>query len=335
MKTLTKTLLTAASLMLGITVVNAATTWNNAGSDTQIFNADNWSNGLPSSTNVGAFAGANGNATWTTTQGLTDYYVNVTAGTISSSGFNARTISGGEWNLDGGSFSHVSSNGQSLGLGGGVQYNIINSASSLTVANGLSVSGSGSELVLNVGEVTVSGTANLNLVSAGTFEVNGGTASIGGNINMSTNFNAGNLVLNGGTLTATNLNYGTNATGKITLGGSTAGTATFANFAGTEASRRIDWLTGSLISLTISDAAGWAETEWNASRMFFNGSSGTTLGLSWADATNSAVGLGGGSYFDFDSATNTLALAVIPEPSTLVLFGIAGLAAMGFLRRRK
>jgi len=88
MKTMAKTVWMFAGLALVAMPVMAQTTWNNSGADTQIFNADNWSNNLPSSTNVGTFAGANGNATWTTTQGLTDYYVNVTAGTISSSGFN-------------------------------------------------------------------------------------------------------------------------------------------------------------------------------------------------------------------------------------------------------
>jgi hypothetical protein len=315
--------LAAFALVAGL--AHAQTIWNNAGADTQIFNADNWNNGLPSSTNVGAFAGANGNATWTTTQGLTDYHVNVTAGTIASSGFNARTISGGVWNLDGGNFSHVTSNGQVIGLGGGVKFTIKHAASELSSGNGINVSGSGTELVLNAGKVSV--TSNLGLVSGGTFEISGGTASVGGNINVSTNFNAGNLVLKGGTLTATDLNYGTNTTGMITAGGSSAGTATFANFAGTEASRRINWLTGSLMSLTITNAADWAQTEWAANRMTFNGQNSAVLG-NWATVSS--------SIFDWNDTTNTLSLAQIPEPGAYALLaGLLGLGVVVLRRRRK
>ena len=59
----------------------------------------------------------------------------------------------------------------------------------------------------------------------------------------------------------------------------------------------------------------WAETLWGDGRLTYDGQDFSTLG-SWAEVSNPAIGLGGGYYWDYDGATNTLAIevAVISDP---------------------
>ena len=88
------------------------------------------------------------------------------------------------------------------------------------------------------------------------------------------------------------------------------------------------------MTLTLTDLNDFAETFWNSGTLLFDGDSSSDLGgLSWADATDSDIGLGGGYYWNYNSGTETLSLAAIPEPTGASLVGLAlgGLA----LRRRR
>jgi hypothetical protein len=339
MKTLTKTLLTAAGLMLGVTVVNAQTTYNGTPAN-DIKDGANWSNGLPSSTNLGTI---NINSDWVTVSSpnsttLTGWHVNLTGGTLGASNTGGRIISGGVWGLSGG---NIGFSNRNLSVNDSAQMTV-NSGSTLTVGGGLNVN-SGSTLTLSGGAISApagsggSGHFNINGTS-GNFTMNSGSVTAGGNFGQSNA--SGNVAngwnFNGGTLTASTLQYRSLAT--MTLGGTTAGSATFTNGYATsnhsDDNIRIDWLSGSLMTLTIG-ATDWAETNWAAGRMtYFDGTNTiNNTNYSWAQVTT--TGFGDGNRFDWSGTNNTLALVVIPEPSTLVLFGIAGLAALGFLRRRK
>ena len=59
--------------------------------------------------------------------------------------------------------------------------------------------------------------------------------------------------------------------------------------------------------LAFTTVSGWAETEWAAGRLTYNGSDYTTLGT-WAVVT-APDGLGAGVWFDYDSGSRTLSLA--------------------------
>jgi hypothetical protein len=58
--------------------------------------------------------------------------------------------------------------------------------------------------------------------------------------------------------------------------------------------------------MTITGNDEWAEAEWNAGRLTYNGADYTTLGA-WSVVTNTD-GLETGVRFDYDSATETLSL---------------------------
>lgn len=326
----------AAVSMAVATSIYAQTTWTNADASSDITVVGNWSSGLPSAINAGTYNGATvGNGQlMSANPTLTNWNLNLVGGTLEVTGFNARTISGGSFSLNGGSIiSDQSNNGLFIRSGALVTINNASSSLAHTTANqGLTIQNAGTSVVLNQGSISTVGTGGLGVVSDSNLTVNGGSVSIGGNLTVSNNFGGGTVILNGGSFNATNMSFGSSTSGRLTLGGSTAGSATFSGFDGTDTSRRINWLENSLMTLTIG-TAGWAETEWTANRMFFNGDSSANLGnLSWADATDSSIGLGGGYYFDWNSGTNTLALA-IPEPSSSSLLALGIIALAGYRRR--
>jgi hypothetical protein len=107
---------------------------------------------------------------------------------------------------------------------------------------------------------------------------------------------------------------------RMILSGSDAGTATAAAISFSDTST-LDFKPGTRIEMTVSSPATWAENAWNNNDLLYNGQSKSNLvNLSWADATNSAAGLGDGAYFVF-STNNTLSLVspedFFPTPSGL------------------
>ena len=76
-------------------------------------------------------------------------------------------------------------------------------------------------------------------------------------------------------------------------------------------------------------AAQWAEGLWENNQITYGGADSSTLG-DWSTVTT--TGLGNGNLFTFDG--NTLAVAAIPEPSTLALVSLA-FTSIFYFRRRK
>jgi len=314
--------------------------------DSYIENALNWDNGAPSAVNPGMIS-INAKVGLGT---ITDWVVTQTAGSITQGSYPnlSLSMSGGSWTMNGGSFSqraHTYSAGAVFTLNNG----------SITTVNNSVITVDASQMIVNGGTVTAD--RGVRTVGGGNFTMNGGTVNSDTADAFGPSGFAGNgtMNLNGGTLTAGRITF-QSSSDSATLGGSTSGTASFINWGNNDSSDRqndnnieINFLQGSQMTLamgsgtralvlgSVEQTDAWAEALWNTNQLLFNGVSSTGLGgLTWSDATNSSVGLGNGEYFSFTpegSFGGSLSLAVIPEPSTLALVGIALLSALALKRR--
>ncbi len=336
--------------------VMAQTTFDDGdATDSYIENALNWDNGAPSAGNPGTISiDANvGSGT------MTDFVVTQTAGNITAGSFpnTSLVMSGGSWTMNGGSFnqrSHSYTNGAIFTINNGTITTVNNSR--------ISADGSGSQFIVNGGTVTAD--RAIRLTNGGNFTMNGGVVNsdVGDAMFFDGAGPSGSVNLNGGTLTGGRLAFQNSTTNSLTLGVNTAGSASFTdwgtgNGAGNNGDRQddrqinLDFLTGTDMTLSLSatareldlddDTVGdagthWAQALWENDQLLYNSQDFTTLGVSWADATNSSVGFGS-EYFDFSSLGSfggSLGLAAVPEPSTLALLA-GGLLALFALRRRK
>jgi hypothetical protein len=225
--------------------------------------------------------------------------MNVTGGTITRTGSNTVVFSGASViNLQGGDLTT-----RGFTLKDTTAFTIDSASSSLSV--------------------TLDSSGDLRVEDSSTFVINAGTLEVDDEFAL---VGTGGATFNGGTTTITD---GFRFNSGITLGGSTAGSISAGRvISGTQP---INWLSGSQMSLTINDRT-W-ETEWNAGRLRYNGLTNSTInggsGATWADVTT-AGGLDGN--YSFQLTGNSLSLAYIPEPSSFLLLGLAGL---GVIRRRR
>ena len=338
------------AILVGLAVhAPAATSLTTSG---LIKTAGNWNNGLPSPSNPGTIAiggtidvGTSANAL------VTGFDITInTNGSLTTTGFgNNPTFDSSNININGGAINFNTGNFRGLTL----QNNSVLTMSSGSVATGsnggLLVTG-GSTFTVNGGSVTTNAAARgMQVGGGGTITINSGTVTNltggSGTFGRGNNVNGNNVInLNGGTTTANLLTFGASSatiSTTVNLGGTTAGSFTAANFNGTDAAseRRINWISGSLMTMTISGADEWAAAEWTANRLFFNGQSADDLvagagSLSWADASNPLVGLGGGYYWNYNSGTETLSLLnAVPEPAGASLLSLG--LAVAVLRRRR
>ncbi len=335
--------LAAGLLTVPSIVASAATIYDGAG---PIDNSGNWNNGIPSTVgNPGTvnFAGDAGNGSLRNGT----YFITQSAGTLYTS-FGGIGLSAGNWVLDGGS---VLAQNNDLTLSSSQTFTQ-NSGTVQAGADDFFVT-SGASYVLNNGTLTVGDDASF---TGGSITINGGTFTsdvfnsnvgsftiTGGTLNVNTLGNTSGsqdggftMNFNGGATTVTGSFglFGDTTPNAVVFGGNQTGSLTAAGLVGT-VNGTMDWLPGSLMAMTITGNTTWAETEWTADRMFFDGDSGSDLGLTWADVINPSVGFnsGGGTYFDWDGGTNTLALVTVPEPASLAAVGLFGLLGLGRLRR--
>lgn len=345
-----KLFLTTA-IVASVSVASAQTLYQGVGtgSDLDIDLVGNWNNGLPtSSVNVGTI---NTDSTVDASAGnftYTDYFLNLTGGTMSQFNVgNSPVFRDGNFTVNGGIYGTSGGRGFS---NSGVNIATINSGS----INGGSLGDSriGASLLVAGGTFQQHGTdRGIQLTRSATLTVSAGilvmdtTGSATGTFGVNqSSIGSNSINLNGGTTTANLLAFGNGGslrlTLRLTLGGTAVGSATAVNFQTlsdneTAASRKIDWLTGTKMTLAISGADEWAAAEWTANRLFYNGQSSADLGnLSWADATNSSIGVGSGNYFLYNSTSETLSLALIPEPSVVALIAV-GLTVVLMSRRRR
>ena len=319
---------------IGTAYLPAQTTWTGA-TNSALNNAGNWDNGLPASAgNAGTIPAGAGSITHSFN--LNGYFVTQNGGTLTSS--VAFSPSNGSWTLnDGGSLTpgvttslqNVDDGHQDLIMNGGTfgatQLNVsstgTNRSASFTMSGGTAtLSGrldinAGGSVTINGGSLTAASN-RMNDVST-TLTINGGVIDLGTEFGRS-----GSIFMNGGATTADSLS--TYAGFSMTFGGTTAGSLTVDALGGSfmPPNRNFNWLPGSQMSFTVVTGADWAETEWNAGRMFYNGDDDDVLG-DWATVN--------GTIFAWDGGTNTLSL--VPEPSSSALLGMAG--GLVLLRRRR
>jgi hypothetical protein len=346
LKLMNKILFTLIAAIAAATISSSAlaqiTNWTNTTSG-PLSTGSNWDNGVPTGGKDGIISSAAG--TITATFGFAGYNVTQSGGTVEST--NILRLSSGSWTVNNGgaistsnilALQDIEDGHQNLTLAGGsisrstltvgtsdVRTATFNMTSGSLTLNSIGLAGAGSSINIS------GGTANIN-------NFNARATVSGGNITATDLQGSANILFNGGTFTTTTITTSTANFG-LTFGGSSAGSLTAGSFSTTPfhlANRSIDWISGSLMEITITNVTDWAQTEWTANRMFFNGDSGLDLGLTWAQVIDPTVGFnsGGGTYFDWNGTTNTLALVTIPEPSTWALITI-GLTAMIVFRRRR
>lgn len=134
------------------------------------------------------------------------------------------------------------------------------------------------------------------------------------------------VTINGGSLaTTTQLDLNSAGTRITMLGGGSVSSNTLTG------GGYVDWISSSTATMTVATeivgGTEWAQTMYETGRLRYDGDDNTTLGLSWTQVTS-----GGTQIWDYNAGTDTLAL--IPEPSSIALIGIAGITLMIWRRRR-
>lgn len=276
-------------------------------------NAANWSVGLPTDAGNPGTITVNGTVPTDKSTSWT-FYMTQTAGTISHSG------AGQDFNLVGGSFTQE---GGTWGTSSGRGFNIA-SSNKTTIISGAVIGGgnahsyfkSGASMTVNGGKFEHFGARSVNIADGAKLIVNGGTVKIGNGdfVNGTVGTTSGGiLIFNGGTTTANRFNFA--RVSAVTFGGASAGSVTV----GVSTNATLDWLTGTQMSLSLTNAPGvWAETEWDANRLRYNGQTKTILGKTWAEVT-APGGLGPKTYFNFTGTTLSLVTITYP-PGTLIRF---------------
>ena len=339
MKKIFKTSIAFISLMFAANISMAQNDWTGAaaGND-NITDGGNWQSGVPdSSGNLGEIETG---ATVELNSDLNGYFVQQNDGSVSESTTTNRRFTDGSWSMSGGTFTMDSNlelrGSQTFTLSDGtVNLNsgrfdpagtVVTITGGSLTANNMFTGGGSSQITISGGTHLFTVTPNASAVrlrgSGNELTISGGTVTLNSEFRTE-----GTFFMNGGDFSTTSFNV--DAGSQWVMGGSTAGTIDAGEFRElTEDNVDLNWLSGSLIEMTVGegDISGenWAQYLWNSDRMKFNGQTSTDLGQNWSQVE--------GSIFTFDPGTETLAL--IPEPSSIALLGLAGLAVY-FFRRRK
>ncbi|MCB1130346.1 MAG: DNRLRE domain-containing protein [Verrucomicrobiae bacterium] len=268
----------------------------------------NWDAGLP----VGKWGRINVDATFDSSVPLDGWSVLHTGGSLIQSGLSTlRLDTGTTWITEGPSAT-TSTSFRGFTVAGGSSFTLRSGTIHTASGRDWSVTGAGSTMTVDGGTINLG--RSLLLSSGGTLVVNGGVIHGNpgsGDIGVRSFGGSGTLHFNGGTTTINKIDLaGANTT--FHFGGSVSGSLTATAFAGAFGSNAtINFLPGSRMSLTVSGEDEWAATKWAAADLTYNGQGVATLGP-WA-AVTAPDGLGPGVRFEYDSATETLALIGDPD----------------------
>jgi hypothetical protein len=265
----------------------------------------NWDAGLP----VAKWGQVNVDATVDSSVTLNAWSVLHTGGSLIQSGLSALKLDSGTAWITEGPGATTSTGFRGFTVAGGSSFTlrkgIINTAS----GRDWSITGAGSVMKVEGGSINLG--RNFLLSSSGSLTVNAGVINGNpgsGDLGVRSIASGATLQFNGGTTTVHRIDLaGSNST--LNFGGSATGSLTATAFVGTFGSNSvINFLPGSRMSLRISGEDEWAATKWAAADLTYNGQGVASLG-SWA-AVTAPNGLGPGVSFEYDSATETLRLAV-------------------------
>ncbi len=315
-------------------LVSAATVFDNGNATNLVSDPDNWDNGLP----VGQQGTININATANSTLELVGYDVIQTGGVFSHTGINAVTLNGTTtWEINGASAS-TNTSFRGFNVRGGSSFTVEAGTVNTTAGRDWAIIDAGSSITINGGTVNFGRSVLVQGTAGALFTMNGGSAT-GTDIIGGPNFadNSKTLNFNGGTTTFGTLDVRGDNT-FFNLGGSSAGSLTATALTGGTfgANSSFNWLPGTQMTMRLSTVDEWAATYWGSNRLLFNGQSSAALGgRSWADASNPSIGLGGGSYWSYNSSTETLSVIAVPEPASLAAVGIVSLYVLARVRRRR
>lgn len=291
-------------------VLAASTTTTFAATDFNVANgllstAGNWNNGLP----TGQEGTVAINAKYDSNIALDGFDVVHTDGTISLGGGLSSMDLGTNttWVMNGAGASTTGSRGVIVGAGS--SFNLITgNADYTTNGSDIRVTGAGASLVVDGGVLAVGD--DFFVENGGLFTINGGIVTVADRIY--TPFfgdAAAGFEFNGGTTTADTFDLDRAST--ATFGGTTAGSLELTVELGSGVT--LDWLSGSLMELTIA----------GADQTFYEGL--------FAANTLQFEGSNAGAFGDnFQVSGSTLSL--VPEPSSLALMGLGGLL---IARRRR
>lgn len=266
-----------------------------------ISNPTNWNSGLP----VGQTGRIQIDAGYDSNLSHDGYNIYHAAGTVSrANGLSGFTLgSGSAWVMDGPTAAFTTTRGIKLN---NAQFTLNEGTANLTDnTRDTNVEGTSARLTVSGGTMTIG--RHLYVRYGGTFVMNDGTVTGIDQIALG----VGAFELNGGDLSADI--FLSSAASTVTFGGTTEGTFTLLVGLGT--APVLNWLPGTKMTMTVGASNGWAEVEWNANHLLYNGQSKADLGKTWAQVT-AADGLGTGINFDYDSGTETLSLSSGPVEDT-------------------
>jgi hypothetical protein len=323
-RTLSLTIALAAALLIG-SAAGADTIFIGPSSG-DLDDINNWSAGLPSSTNLGII-GAGKKARVTSGVTYAGYYIDLqTGGEIDGTGLGSGILSGGEFTINGGTLGPF----RGVNAAGG-QIMTLNSGLWDLKDSDVLLTGSGTTINVNNGALTGQTTKGITLDDGTVLNMNGGTIGaadhyikhIGGNTKFQGKSGTANFY--GGDSYFSNLR-GSHGAGTMIyniLGAS--GTVNALNVGDYGTKILINWAPGTGMTMTIASYDEWAETEWAAGRLTYDGDDFSTLG-NWATVH--------GTIFDYDSSTETLSLVAVPEPASLAT-GLVGMMCLIGRRRRQ
>ena len=313
-----------AVLVITVETQPTSTDFTNAdGTDSYISNSANWSAGLPINGVPGMLAI---NATFEGGVSHDGYDVVHTDGALSRIGIDPFTLGAGTtWEMNGANAEISNSRGINVD---GATFILNQGTANLTNNERDSIIQAGGEIIINGGTMDMGRYFYLN---GGELTVNGGSL-IGITDMGSRDFHSGGTAnLNGGTISATYLTFGTDSF-NVNFGGTTAGSLTIENFGGNRANTNvigINFDPGTLMSMQLTNPVesgisgdgdlgwsnvgaetglDWAPALWENGRLTFDGKGSADFG-NWATVTSTGF-VGYGVRFAYDSATNTLSIAV-------------------------